>query len=183
MKRPPVTLHRHRHRKKGKTGSASFETMANMTYSIPEVFVRALKEIVGKMGVPSRVKDGLKKRLASVQVVLLTGERRDGIYPSHEVTYHRDAEAFPQGGVLAVFLHASKPGALRVIRFRGLEETQPELHLYMHQNSAYFMGENLFSRHGAAYDHAAETLLGPDDMAYVLLYRFWDERESRRLRL
>ena len=40
--------------------------MAGMAYGIPDLLTRAVEEIV-EMGLPSNVKAGLKKRLASVQ--------------------------------------------------------------------------------------------------------------------
>lgn len=155
--------------------------MAGMAYGIPDLFRRALDEIVGKMGLPSNVKDGLKRRQASVQIVRLTGEGKAAMYPTHLVTHHRDALAFPQGGVLSVYVHSSSPGVLRVITFKGIEQTRPEIYFRMHENSAYFMGQNLFSRHCAAYEHAAETMLDIGDEAHVLLYRFWDEDELSKL--
>jgi len=155
--------------------------MAGMAYGIPDLLTRAVEEIVEKMGLPSNVKDGLKKRLASVQIVRLTGEGKAAMYPTHLVTHHRDTLAFPEGGVLSVYVQSSSPGVLRVITFKGIEQTQPEFYVRMHENSAYFMGQNLFSRHCAAYEHAAETMLDTGDGAYVLLYRFSDEDECSKL--
>jgi hypothetical protein len=145
--------------------------MRNMAEGIPGIFISVLKAMVEGLEL---TKERLICRLVSVQLVRFKGSARDGPYPSHGTVLHRDNEHYPQGGVLAVYLHSSEFGAIRTVSFGKNQERTPFCYFNMCVGGAYFMGPNLFAKAKMEeqYRHGVENHLEEDGEAFVILFRF-----------
>jgi hypothetical protein len=143
----------------------------------PQIFKDMATEVLTALKVERGAKKWIR-RLASVQVVLMHGEGKDETYPSNAIAPHKDVKHWPQGGVCVVFLFTTEGGAMRTVSFWPDQPDDDGAYFLMIEGSAYIMYEGIFNKAKTDYRHAAETHLKKGETAFLIILRFWTEKEA-----